>query len=163
MKKIFATLMLVLACNAMQAQSADRIFNEFKNTKGAEYVPITKSMLSMAKNQKKNLMDGKIQLNGDIASAISSMQVLNMEECPKEVRQSVCDRVNALKDHGYEVLVSTNEEDEEAIILSKTKGENIVEVLIYSNEKDDKDCVLVQFKGSISQKELQKMLGNNNK
>lgn len=163
MKKIFATLMFLLACTAIQAQSADNIFEEFKSAQGAEYVPISKEMLSMAKDKQVNLIKGKLELGEDFASAISSMQVLDLGNCSKDIQGFVSDRVNTLKDHGYEIMINANDGDEKALILSKTKGDQIVEVLIFDTDNKDKDCALVQFKGSISKNALLKSLESKSK
>jgi hypothetical protein len=163
MKKIFATMMLLVACTAMQAQTADKIFQEFKNAQGAEYVPISKEMLSKTKDNSVSLMGDKIQMDEDLASTISSMQVLDLGDCSKDIKGFVSSRVNALKDHGYETVLSANDGGENTLILSKMKGDKIVEVLIFSIEKDDKDCSMVQFKGSISKEALMKEMGNDDK
>jgi hypothetical protein len=102
-------------------------------------------------------------MDEDLASTISSMQVLDLGDCSKDIKGFVSSRVNALKDHGYETVLSANDGGENTLILSKMKGDKIVEVLIFSIEKDDKDCSMVQFKGSISKEALMKEMGNDDK
>ncbi|SFF84691.1 DUF4252 domain-containing protein [Prevotella sp. KH2C16] len=158
MKKIILAMFAIATCLTAQAQQSDSIFNEFKTAKDAEYVLVDQNMLNASKEKGLNVMDGKIQLGGEIPKNISSIQVLSLGKCSKKVREAVFDRVNSLKDKGYEELVSVMEGDSKVLILSRAEGDNIVEMLIYGFDKEDNDCALVQFRGSIKKKELEKMM-----
>ncbi len=161
MKKLILAIFAVAACLSAQAQQSDFIFNKFKSAKSAEYILVDQSILSAGQEKGLNIMDGKIQLGGDIFKNISSIKALNLEKCSKKVQKAVFNRANSLKDQGYETLVSTMEKDSRALILSRAEGDNIVEVLIYGFDKEDNDCALVQFKGSIKKKELKELIEGN--
>ena len=151
----------IAACLSAQAQQSDFIFNKFKNAKAAEYVVVDQSMLNASQGKGLNVMDGKVQLGGDISKNISSIKVLDLGKCRKKLQKAVLDRANGLKNNGYEVLVSAMEKDSKALILDRSKGDNIVEILIYGFDKEDNDCALVQFKGSIKKKELKELIEGN--
>ena len=151
----------IAACLSAQAQQSDFIFNKFKNAKAAEYVVIDQSMLNASQGKGLNVMEGKIQLGGDIPKNISSIKVLDLGKCKKKVQKGVFSRANSLKKEGYEVLVSVTEQDSKALILGRAEGNNITEMLIYGLEKEDNDCALVQLCGSIKKKQLEELIKGN--
>lgn len=161
MKKLILAIFAVAACLSAQAQQSDFIFNKFKNAKAAEYVVVDQSMLNVRQKKGLNVMDGKIQLGGDISKNISSIKVLDLGKCKKKVQKGVFNRANSLKDQGYETLVSATEEGSKALILGRTEGDNIVEILIYGFDKEDNDCALVQFRGSIKKEQLEELIKGN--
>lgn len=137
----------IAACLSAQAQQSDFIFNKFKNAKAAEYVVVDQSMLNACQGKGLNVMEGKIQLGGDIPKNISSIKVLDLGKCKKKVQKGVFSCANSLQGQGYETLVSATEE-----------GDNIVEILIYRFDKEDNDCALVQLCGSIKKQDLEEIM-----
>lgn len=158
MRRLLLAMFAIAACLSAQAQQSDFIFNKFKNAKPAEYVVVDQSMLNASQGKGLNVMEGKIQLGGEIPKNISSIKVLDLGKCKKKVQKGVFSCANSLQGQGYETLVSVMEQDSKALILSRSEGDNIVEILIYRFDKEDNDCALVQFRGSIKKQDLEEIM-----
>ena len=158
MRRLLLAMFAIAACLSAQAQQSDFIFNKFKNAKPAEYVVVDQSMLNASQGKGLYVMEGKIQLRGEIPKNISSIMVLDLGKCKKKVQKGVFSCANSLQGQGYETLVSVMEQDSKALILSRSEGDNIVEILIYRFDKEDNDCALVQFRGSIKKQDLEEIM-----
>lgn len=149
MKKIILmlTLMFVAATN-LSAQTADDIFNAFKDKPNVEYVNLPKAMMSLAAGA----MEGKE--SSELIKKVDSMRVLNIENDSKLVKQFE-EKVKKLSKKGYEQMVNSNEEGEKAQILVKTKDEAITEMLVINIDGDE--CAMVQICGNIRPEDVQKL------
>ena len=111
MKKIIATLALIIACQGIFAQNIKSIINEFKEVKGVEYTKVPRWTLLLSNNK-----------------GVKSICYLDLGSCPSEVKEDFRQKVNQLE--GYEVLFRGKENGEMYKLLAKKNNEVIRELII---------------------------------
>ena len=89
MKKIFATLALIIACQSTFSQNIDTLFEKFSKEQRAESVSIPPFMMSIGKL----FMSDK---DLSIAKGIHSLRILDLEDCPANVKERFSEQVNKL-------------------------------------------------------------------
>lgn len=92
----------------------------------------------------------------DIAKKVSSISVLELEDCSKKVKDDFAEAVSKLNTGKYETLVKSNDDDEKVNILLKTSKDTIKEMLIVDIDGDE--ATLVQIKGKIKRSDIDKMV-----
>lgn len=153
MKKLIIALLLLCTVQVSFAQKAGDIFSKFKNKPKAEYVHIPRIMLSMARKFMKN-DEEKDAIK--IIKHINSIRILDLEECSTDIKTEFYNETKNFSINGYEELITTTDEDERTLILTKSKGNNITEMLILETSNDD--CELIQIKGKIKQAEIEQIV-----
>ena len=151
MKKTIATLAMMIACHGVFAQNIDDIFNQFKDKQGAEYVNIPSFVLKLGRV----FMDKDIQENR-LMKGVKTIKVLDMEECPSEVKADFLKEAKKLNLNGYETLVQTKDKGEEVKLVAKMDEEAISELIILISGKDD--CGLTLLKGKIKKEDINVMM-----
>ncbi len=152
MKKIIATLALIIACQGIFAQNIDTLFNQFKNKEGADYMNIPTLMLKFMRTFTKSNNDKSYRF----IKGIKSVKVLDMEDCTQKVKAEFLKEVQKLKLNGYETLVQTKEDGEEVQLIAKMDEENINDLIILITGKDD--CGLTLMKGKIKKEDINVMM-----
>ena len=139
--------MTVWAAN-MAAQSVEDLFKEFKKKSNVEYIEIPKIMMSMASTfvKKDNA--------SDIIKRVNHISILNIENDP-QLCQDFAQKAISLNRHGYETMVSSNEDNEKTLILVKTKNENLTEMVVLNIEPNE--CSLIQIKGKLRPSDIEKL------
>lgn len=149
MKAYILTLLLLCMSSLSSAQSDD-LFREFKKEPCAEYVVIPSYVTAI----------GKLFMNNDpearMAKKVKSIRVLDMEQCPAEVRRRFDRRVKGLQRKGYEPMVRVNEDGERVHILARIKNDHVRELLIACSEAGE--CTLVQIKGKFTRKDMERLI-----
>ncbi|MFC2710415.1 DUF4252 domain-containing protein [Hoylesella oralis] len=158
MKKLIFALFLLCAAQTSFAQKAHDIFEQFKDKPKVEYVHIPRIMLNMARKFMKNDED-KDAIR--IIKHIDSVRVLDLEECSADVKAEFYNETKNFNAKGYDELISTIEDGDKTLILTKGKGDTITELLILETGKDD--CELVQIKGKITQAEIDQIIKEHQK
>lgn len=149
MKKIILMLTLMfMAATNLSAQTANDIFNAFKDKPNVQYVNLPKAMMSLAAGA----MEEKE--GNELLKKMDSMRVLNIENDAELIKQFE-EKVKKLSKKGYEQMVNSNDDGEKAQILVKTKGKAITEMLVISIEPDE--CAMVQICGNIRPEDVQKL------
>ena len=115
MKKIIATLALIIVCQGIFAQNIDTLFSHYKDKEGADYMNIPSLMLKFMRTFTKSNNDKSYHF----IKGIKSVKVLDMEDCTPEVRTNFLQEAKKLKLSGYETLVQTKEDGEEVTLLTK--------------------------------------------
>ena len=133
MKKIIATLALIIACQGIFAQNIKSIINEFKEVKGVEYTKVPRWTLLLGNNK-----------------GVKSICYLDLGSCPSEVKEDFRQKVNQLE--GYEVLFRGKEDGEMYKLLAKMNNETIREFIILTTGEDD--CALIFLKGKFKKDDL---------
>lgn len=149
MKKTIFTIMLMTVWAAnMAAQSVEDLFKEFKKKSNVEYIEIPKIMMSMASTfvKKDNA--------SDIIKRVNHISILNIENDP-QLCQDFAQKAISLNRHGYETMVSSNEDNEKTLILVKTKNENLTEMVVLNIEPNE--CSLIQIKGKLRPSDIEKL------
>ena len=137
MKKIIATLALIIACQGIFAQNIKSIIDEFKEVKGVEYTKVPRRVFLLGNNK-----------------GIKSICYLNLESCPSEVKEDFRQKVNQLE--GYEVLFRGKEDGEMYKLIAKKNNETIRELIILITGKDD--CGLTPMKGKIKKEDIAQLV-----
>ena len=149
MKKIIATLALFIACQATFAQNIDTLFEKFSKEQQAESVSIPPFMMSL----------GKLFMSNEdlsIAKGISSLRILDLEDCPTNVKERFSEQVNKLHLEGYEPMIQVNEDGEKVRIFALPYKDSIKELLLVCSGKDD--CALIQMKGKIKKEDIAQLV-----
>ena len=152
MKKIIATLALIIACQATFAQNIDTLFSQFKDKEGADYMNIPTLMLKFMRTFTKSNNDKSYRF----IKGIKSVKVLDMEDCTQEVKAEFLQEVQKLHLNGYETLLQTKEDGEEVQLIAKMDEENINDLIILITGKDD--CGLTFMKGKIKKEDINVMM-----
>ena len=152
MKKIIATLALIIACQATFAQNIDTLFSQFKDKEGADYMNIPTLMLKFMRTFTKSNNDKSYRF----IKGIKSVKVLDMEDCTQEVKAEFLQEVQKLNLNGYETLLQTKEDGEEVQLIAKMDEENINDLIILITGKDD--CGLTLMKGKIKKEDIAQLV-----
>ncbi|MBP3669243.1 MAG: DUF4252 domain-containing protein [Bacteroides sp.] len=154
MKKIIATLALIIACQATFAQNIDTLFSQFKDKEGADYMNIPTLMLKFMRTFTKSNNDKSYRF----IKGIKSVKVLDMEDCTQEVKAEFLQEVQNLNLNGYETLLQTKEDGEEVQLIAKMDEENINDLIILITGKDE--CGLTLMKGKIKKEDINVMMND---
>ena len=149
MKKIIATLALIIVCQGIFAQNIDTLFEKFSKEQQAESVSIPPFMMSL----------GKLFMSNEdlsIAKGISSLRILDLEDCPTTVKERFSEQVNKLHLEGYEPMIQVNEDGEKVRIFALPYKDSIKELLLVCSGKDD--CALIQMKGKIKKEDIAQLV-----
>lgn len=109
------------------AGGAGDIISDFKDRKNAEYVHVPKMLMKIGMAMA--VKDDEEDM--EIARHISSVKVLDMEECNAETKREFTETIDRLEFDGYELLVVNNGHD---------------------------DCMMVMVKGKIHEKDINRLL-----
>lgn len=153
MKKVLFSLLLAMATFAANATTPDEIFTMFKHMPNASYTHLSKLLIKAGLACGKNDVDDDAK---DIAKKVSSISVLELEDCSKKVKDDFAEAVSKLNTGKYETLVKSNDDDEKVNILLKTSKDTIKEMLIVDIDGDE--ATLVQIKGKIKRSDIDKMV-----
>lgn len=141
MKKYLFILLLALgAAQTLQAGNVNAIFREFKEESKAEYVSIPSFVMKLGK-----MFADKDDAEDKLASKISSVKMLDLEDCNPDVKARFRKRLANLKDEEYETLMRVNDDGDKVRILMKQKKDTVKELLIVC--EGDEDCALILLKG----------------
>jgi hypothetical protein len=154
MKKTILTLALGIICQSTFAINIDNLFAQFKDKEGADYMNIPSLVLKFMRTFTKSNNDKSYHF----LKGIKSIKVLDMEECPSEVKADFLKEAKKLNLNGYETLVQTKDKGEEVKLVAKMDEEAISELIILISGKDD--CGLTLLKGKIKKEDINVMIGN---
>lgn len=146
MKKIiFAIVCAVTFTMSISAQTVDDLFKEFRDKDNVECMEIPKAMMSMASGMMKK------EKGNDLIKKINHIRILSIEN-----NDAVCKEFKAraanLNKKGYETMMNSNEDNEKALILVKTKGDYITEMVILALEPSE--CALIQLRGKFNSNDI---------
>ena len=152
MKKTILTLALGIICQSTFAINIDNLFAQFKDKEGADYMNIPSLVLKFMRTFTKSNNDKSYHF----LKGIKSIKVLDMEECPSEVKADFLKEAKKLNLNGYETLVQTKDKGEEVKLVAKMDEEAISELIILISGKDD--CGLTLLKGKIKEEDINVMM-----
>lgn len=143
-------LIMLFSVQAVWAGNVNSIINEFKDADKAEYVSVPWVLMKLG-----HIFMDKDDKN-DIAARLSSVRVLDLEECSSRIKAKFTKRIATLNRHGYETLVRAKDDDGSVKILAKGKKDIIKELLIVCGGNED--CALILLKGNIRQEDIDKLV-----
>ena len=156
MKRILILFAFSISVLGSSAQSVEALFRQYKSEKNVEYVHIPRFIMSMAKMLTKAELEEAKALK-----AISSIRVLNLEECSPIVKQNFQKTLQTFQPTGFTPIIFNKESDETNYIYVKEKKGYIRELLILSADKQD--GAIVHIKGRIKPEEVNTVVKQNTK
>lgn len=156
MKRILILFVFAISVLGASAQNVEALFRQYKSEKNVEYVHIPRFIMSMAK-----MLTKAEQEDVKALKAISSIRVLNLEECSPIVRQNFQKTLQTFYPSGYTPIIFSKEADETNYIYVKEKKGYIRELLILSADKQD--GAIVHIKGRIKPDEVNTVVKQNAK
>lgn len=148
--KTYTLTLLLLCLSTVALAQGDDLFDEFKREPNAEYVSIPSFVTLLGKPFMGNDPDTRL------AKKVKSVRVLDIEQCPPEVKRRFDRRVKALPKKGYETMVHVNDDGERLRIYARMKKDVVRELLIACSEEGE--CTLVQVKGRFSKKDIDRLV-----
>ncbi len=142
---LIATLFLPITL-AAKLTTPDELFKEFASAPKAEAVNVNSFLMWLAKLGAGN------DPEAEIVKKISSVRVLDLESCSKEIKTRFANRATEVSVNGMEDLVNVNEDGNQVKILAKIKNEEIHKLLVICYGADD--CCLVEINGKFDMKDL---------
>ena len=135
----------------------DEIFDSFRNEPQAECVRVPKLLLKLGTTFAAVDADDREERQAlKLASKLSSVRVLDLDDCSRDVKARFADETDRLEEKGYETLVRVNDDGEKVRICLRRENDYITELLIV-NRSDD-DAAMVQLKGHILESEIGKLM-----
>lgn len=135
----------------------DEIFDSFRNEPQAECIQVPKILLKMGTTFAAVDADDREERQAlKLASKLSSVRVLDLDDCSRDVKARFADETDRLEEKGYETLVRVNDDGEKVRICLRRENDYITELLIV-NRSDD-DASMVQLKGHILESEIGKLM-----
>lgn len=139
MKKWILGLAALWVCASGFAQSAEEVFQKFRQEKHASYVTVPSYLIRWAGSG-----DGKHQ--------VEAIKILNLSDCSRKVKKRFIRASADLDTEGYQVLASQNGSREKAQVLVREEGGLISSILVL-NARFDR-CALVQIDGKFHPDEV---------
>ena len=131
----------------------DEIFDSFRNEPQAECIQVPKLLLKLGTTFAAVDADDREERQAlKLASKLSSVRVLDLDDCSRDVKARFADETDRLEEKGYETLVRVNDDGEKVRICLRRENDYITELLIV-NRSDD-DASMVQLKGKIKESEI---------
>lgn len=148
-KRIVLILVLSFVCGSAFSQSADKLFDKFKDKPGAQVLNINKSMLSMAISDSTDVQKKKLLENVD------SIQILVISK-NEATRNDFIKKSGKMKMSDYETLLNVNEDDQVMRIYFRDSNDTNGEFILLVVDKED--CVLIKVLGKIALNDMGEIL-----
>ena len=148
-KRIVLILVLSFVCGSAYSQSADKLFDKFKDKPGAQVLNINKSMLSMATSDSTDVQKKKLLENVD------SIQILVISK-NEATRNDFIKKSGKMKMSDYETLLNVNEDDQVMRIYFRDSNDTNGEFILLVVDKED--CVLIKVLGKIALNDMGEIL-----
>ncbi len=144
MKKAVIYLFLFTISLSASSKTLDDILSEFSKAPHAENVNLGKFVFSMMKMLIPNDKDF------GFTKKISSMSVLDLESCSTDIKLRFAEQIENLEIDGYEILMKVKDNDDNVLIMSKSKKDRIKEFVIISVN----DPAIIKLKGDFDLNDL---------
>ena len=153
MRKIIVIMALMFGFQMSHAQTVDGLFREFRGEENATCVNLPWLPLKLLGL----FADDEA---GQIVKRISSIRVLEVSDCSREVQERLASKLQTLKMDDYEPLIVVKDEGSHVRMWGKMKDDTIKELVI--GVSDDGDAVLCHIKGKLRLDDLNFSMENNN-
>ena len=153
MKRIVIAMIFVLGFQLCHAQTVDGLFREFRGEENATCVNLPWLPLKLLGL----FADDEA---GQIVKRISSIRVLEVSDCSREVQERLASKLQTLKMDDYEPLIVVKDEGSHVRMWGKMKDDTIKELVI--GVSGDGDAVLCYIKGDLRMDDLNFSMENNN-
>lgn len=142
MKKVLLYLLLITVSFSASGKTLEDIISEFAKAPRAENVNLRKFIFSSLTIANWG--------NKDFNKKISSMSVLNLESCSRDIKLQFAEQIENLEIEGYEVLMKVKNDDDNVLIMSKSKKGKVKELVIITIN----DPTIIRLKGNFTLNDL---------
>ena len=142
MKKAAIYLFLFTLSLSVSGKTLDDIFFEFSKAPHAEKINLGRFLFSSLKIVN---WDGK-----DLNKKVNSMSVLDMESCSAATKLQFVQQIENMEMDGYDVLMKVKDDDDNILIMSKSKKEKVTELVIITID----DPAIIRLKGNFTSDNL---------
>ncbi len=152
MNKIFSLLIMAFISFSAQAQTdaLDRFFDSYQDDENFTMVYVSPKMFQMFAKVAGDELDAELQ---GLVKDLKGLKILNTEVNPLQVYK---DALKKIPTDEYELLMTARDDGQNIKILTKTKGDDIIEeLLLLVGGKDE--FTLVSFVGNINLNDLAKV------
>lgn len=155
-KKIFLiALIFAIGVFGFSQERVDfkRLYNNFSQEKNVEKIKVSGLLMFVAKPfMYKHVKGGNV----------SSVQVLSLDDCPRDVKERFNTLAENFNDPQYELFIKSNEPLEKTRVFTRFEKNTIRELVIITMGKEPS---LVRVKGKLRPDDVQNMInrGNNGK
>lgn len=142
MKKAIIYLFSFILSFSASGKTLEDIISEFSKAPRAENVNLRKflfSSLTIANWGSKNFN-----------KKINSMSVLDLESCSRDTKLQFAEQIENLEIEGYEVLMKVKDDDDNVLIMSKSKKGKVKELVIITVN----DPTIIRLKGNFTLSDL---------
>jgi len=152
MNKLFSIIAILFLGLSVQAQTdaIDKFFNSYQDDENFSVVYVSPKMFKMVAKVAGEELDDELQ---SIVKDLRGLKVLTTEVNAKQV---YADAVKRIPTSEYELLMTARDDGQNVKILTKTKGEDVIEELLLLVGGAD-EFVLVSFVGNINLNDLSKI------
>ena len=154
MNKLFSLVILLFVGFGASAQSdaIDRFFEQYQDDEEFTMVYVSPKMFEMFAKVAGDELDMELQ---SLVKDLKGLKVLRTE---KNADQVYKDAMGKIPTKEYELLMTARDDGQNIKILTKTKGEDIIEELLLLVGGSD-EFILVSFMGNINLNDLAKIAG----
>lgn len=117
MKRIIILIATFIVTHLAFAQTAKEIYQKYQQTEGNKIA---------------------VEMNG--FEFLNKVQILNLNQCSSQIKTNLFKDVDQLKNNGYHLVISVNENNESTRIITRSEKATIKEVIIANL---DKECSLI--------------------
>lgn len=144
MKKVLLYLLLITVSLSASAKTLDDVLAEFSRAPHAEKVNLGKFVCSILKMS----IDGN--KDAEILKKVSSLHVLDLEDCSEDTKLQFAKQIDNLDTNGYELLMKVKNDKDHVLIMSKSKKDRIKEFVLISIN----DPAIIRLKGNFKLSDL---------
>lgn len=150
MKRILFIATVFISVLNIQAESVSDIFKDFSYARNVEKVNLNRFVMSVIRPfiSQKEFSSLKIK----------SLQVLDLSECDRHVKEEYGNRVRYVDDELYETLIQVKDDEEFVKVMAKNYNDHFNEIVILVTGDD---AAYIRIKGSFSLTDVQKFACNN--
>ena len=152
MNKLFSLVFLVFLSFSVNAQvdAIDRFFEQYQEDEEFTMVFVSPKMFEMAATVAGDEMGPELQ---NLIEDLKGLKILKTETNAAQIYK---DALNKIPTKEYEILMTARDDGKNIKILTKTKGDDVIEELLLLVGGSD-EFVLVSFVGNINLKDLSKI------
>jgi len=154
MNKLFSLAILLFLSLSVSAQvdAIDRFFDQYQDNEEFTMVYVSPKMFQMFAKVAGDELDDELK---GLVKDLKGLKVLKTETNALQIYK---DAIKKIPTNEYELLMTARDEGQNVKILTKTKGEDVIEELLLLVGGSD-EFVLVSFVGNINLTDLARIAG----
>lgn len=145
MKKYMVILALMLFWQAGYAQNMDKLFKEFAGKENVNRVTVGSALMKLSSLFTETM-------------GVDNIEVLEFDNCSKEIKDHLNQAVCNLKDSRFETMLTANENKNRTKVMIRIDKEMIRELVIFCTGEN---YALIRIKGKIKPSDIEKVVNDN--